>query len=870
MKQVDSRSLTRLAGTIPFGIATLQALLAIQPVVADDLEAHVATIPASICNTCTWEDGTLANTVSLDEIDRPATTVEEWFTQIAQATLTEIVGIQVDETEEGIRLLLDINGELATPETSIVGNALITDIPNAVLKLSEGEDFLVSDPTNGIALIDVATLPNNRVRIAITGTDGPPVIDLQTDASGLVVNATVGTPTAQSASDDSIQVVVTGEQDGYFVPNANTATRTNTSILDTPQSIQVIPQQVLEDQQIIRVDDALRNVSGIVGRLDPFAGTDTNLTIRGFTPSTFSSGAILRDGFRVTDNLGTQETANIERIEVIKGPSSVLYGQTNPGGIINLVTKRPLSEPFYELELQAGSFGLIRPSIDISGPLTNDRALRYRLNLAYQNENGFRDFDTETDRFFVAPVLSWDIGDRTNFTVLLEYTDEDNPFDLALPAFGTEVVDVPADRIVGEPDDFFTSNSLVLGYDLEHQFSDDWTLNHGFRYTNQDYFVITARPFFQDETTGDITRFFADRGLQSDDYLLQTTVVGEFNTGAIQHQLLAGVDLNFNRYDERFTRADVNTPLVLNIFNPVYGAPRPDFETLVPFPGFDSNTDRVGVFLQDQITFSDELILVGSVRYDNVDSRSPDTGSEQSDDAVSPRIGVIYQPAETVALYANYSQAFTPNLETTSTGEFLDPERASGFEVGAKAELLDSNLLVTLAYFDITKRNVASTDPNDPFSVVATGEQRSQGVELDVAGEILPGWNIIANYAYTDARITEDNTIPEGNRLFNAPYHSAGLWTTYEIQQGRLQGLGFGVGFNYVGSRFGDLANSFEADDYFLTNAALFYERDSWQLRLNFNNLFDIDYISNTDVSRTFGNVPGAPFAVVGSVSVRF
>ncbi|MEM6426103.1 MAG: TonB-dependent receptor, partial [Cyanobacteria bacterium P01_D01_bin.128] len=179
------------------------------------------------------------------------------------------------------------------------------------------------------------------------------------------------------------------------------------------------------------------------------------------------------------------------------------------------------------------------------------------------------------------------------------------------------------------------------------------------------------------------------------------------------------------------------------------------------------------------------------------------------------------------------------------------------------------NLLATLAYFDITKQNVLTTDPNNLFASVATGEQRSQGIELDIVGQILPGWNIIANYAYTDARITEDNTNPVGNRLFNSPRHSAGLWTTYQIQQGDLQGLGFGLGFNYVGNRAGDLANTFEADGYFLTNAALFYERKDWRFGLNINNLFDANYISSTG-SRTLGNAPGAPLSVVGSVSVQF
>ncbi len=175
-----------------------------------------------------------------------------------------------------------------------------------------------------------------------------------------------------------------------------------------------------------------------------------------------------------------------------------------------------------------------------------------------------------------------------------------------------------------------------------------------------------------------------------------------------------------------------------------------------------------------------------------------------------------------------------------------------------------------MAYFNITKQNVASEDPEDPFSFVATGEQASQGVELDVSGEILPGWNIIASYAYIDAKVTEDNLIEIGNRLPNAPKHSAGLWTTYEIQQGNLQGLGFGMGFNFVGDRVGDLENSFEVDSYFLTNAAVFYQRDNWRAALNFRNLLDVDYIAGTSSIRERANDRGEPFTVLGSISIKF
>ena len=203
-------------------------------------------------------------------------------------------------------------------------------------------------------------------------------------------------------------------------------------------------------------------------------------------------------------------------------------------------------------------------------------------------------------------------------------------------------------------------------------------------------------------------------------------------------------------------------------------------------------------------------------------------------------------------------------------GNPFEPEQGEGFEVGVKAEFLDGELLATLAYFDITKQNVATGDPNNPFFSVATGEQQSQGVELDLTGEILPGWNVIASYAYTDAEVTEDNTVPVGNRLFNVPEHSASLWSTYEIQSGDLAGLGFGLGFNFVGEREGDLDNSFELDSYFLTNAAISYRRDRWRAALNIRNLFDIDYIAGNRGNRVAFNEVGDPFTIIGSVSVKF
>ncbi|WP_448603724.1 TonB-dependent siderophore receptor [Thermoleptolyngbya sp.] len=823
------------------------------------------------------QEAVLPDLPGLQDIDPAARSVDEWLAQIAQAAPAQITRIQLEATGASLELVLQTTGAIAPLPPRITGNALVIEIPNAVLNLPEGEDFFASAPTADIALVNVVNLPGasdaapseNRVQIAITGTSAPPVATVRPSSNALVLSIGPGIETAQGTEDESLQIVVTGEPSGsaYFTPRSSTATRTDAAVLDIPQSVQVIPQRILEDQQILRIDDAVRNVSGVTGSFDPFGGS--SLTLRGFTGDSFTAGVVLRDGFRFYDNLGVQETANLERIEVLRGPASVLYGQAAPGGLINLVTKQPLFEPFYAAQLQVGNFGLIRPSFDISGLLTDDASLRYRLNVAYQHEDGFRNFDTDIERVFVAPVLSWNPNNRTTLSFNLEYLNDQGPFDLGLVAIGDGVAAVPFDRITTEPDDIRCTESVLLGYNLEHQISNNWTLQNAFRYVNQDYNVEVFLPFIVGEN-GLITRFPAIRRYVSNDYSLQTSITGEFSTGDLEHTLLAAVDFNWNRFDEYFTKVDLNRPSVLDIFNPVYGrVSRPDFDTVTPFIPFDTEYDRIGVLLQDQIELG-RFILVGSLRYDSVNFRNRAEDTQRFDEAWSPRVGLVYRVADNVSLYTSFSRSFTPNFSLDSDGEFLEPETATGFEIGAKAELFNGNLLATLAFFDITKQNVATVvDPLTGASE-ATGEQRSQGIEFDISGEILPGWNVIGFYAYTDARVSEDNVIPEGNRLFNVPYNSFGLWTTYEIQTGDLRGLGLGLGVNYVGDRAGDLANSFRVDDYFLTNAAIFYQRDRWRFGLNVYNIFDVDYIRSVSNSRRNGIVPGAPFTIVGSVTVEF
>ena len=838
--------------------------------------------PATLAKAANGQTADVVSTstpLPISDLRPTATPVDDWLTQLAQTSpIVEIVGIQLAPIEGELELVLETSGEL-WPSTSIAGNALIVDIPNARLTLPDDDEFLAREPASGIAVVTISDVSGDRVHITITGTHVPPTVEITSGGTSggtrLALSIISGSSTAEAGADEALRMVVTGEESEYFVPDASTATGTETPILDIPASIQVIPRQVLDDQRVIRLDEALNNVSGVTSA-GTFGNTTLDFNIRGF-----DNAPVLLDGFREFGGFegSIPETANLAQIEVLKGPASILYGEIQPGGVINLVREQPLSEPFYQADVQVGSRGFVQPQLDLSGPLTTDRRWLYRLNALYRHDDGFTDFDQDSERAFVAPVISGQLGDRTDLTFNLDYTNEQAPLDNGLVAFGDGVVDVPFDRIIGEPDDFIDSEFVNLGYTLEHRFSDNWRLRNAFRYTNRDLRDFGAIPLDFDEATGIVTRFLGEQELDTENYSLQTNVVGEFAIGSIENTLLFGVDLN--RTDDRdLTRFDLSTPLFLDIFDPEYGAfAEVDPNDLPVAFNTDIQTDRLGVYLQDQIEILENLIVLAGVRYDTVEQTTVNKPTEfdpnqsettQNDEAWTPRVGIVYQPLPELALYTSYSQSFTPSTATTSAGDPLEPERGEGFEVGIKTELLDGNLLATLAYFDINRQNVATPDPNDPFSSIATGEQRSRGVELDVVGEILPGWNTILSYAYIDAEVTEDNVIAEGNRLFNAPKNSASLWTTYEIQQGDLEGLGFGIGFNLVGEREGDLDNSFQVDSYFLTNAAVYYRRDRWRFAFNVKNLFDIDYITATQNSRTNGIEPGAPLTVIGSMAVEF
>jgi iron complex outermembrane recepter protein len=798
-----------------------------------------------------------------------------------QTNITRVTGVEVNQTNKGLEVVLQTaaRSQKLVPLILPEGNKLVIDLLDAALGFSISNGVTKTNPAPGIKTVNLARVDESSIRLTITGEKQAPSAEVIASNQNLILSVNPQGSSAQppfegkQIPDQEIEVIATGEEEtnNYFVPEASSATKTDTPIRDTPQSIQVIPRRTIEDQQVTGIEQTVDNVSGVT-----FLGNDDNRGLN-FAIRGFSNAPVLRDGFRIYGvNSLEPEVANLEQIEILKGPASILYGQVQPGGIVNLVSKQPLSEPLYDLRLQLGNRSLVSPSIDFSSPLTKDGNVSYRLNALYRNESSFRDYDQNFDRVFLAPTVAIK-SKNTDLTFNLEYGRDDNPADFGTVASGQGIADVPSARITNNPDDTVEKRFLNFGYNLEHRFNDDWKIRNAFRYLGDTYdYSVLALPLDFDDQTGEVQRAWADQGNEANFLSLDTNIQGKLATGSIKHTLLLGVDLSTGQ-EKNFTRFDQETPAPLDIFNPDYSAlPKPDSASIPIFFDNKITGDRLGIYLQDQVDLLDNLILLAGLRYDTLDQTLNErlTGLEtpQEEDEFSPRLGIVYQPIKPVSLYASYSESFTPNEDTAEGGGLLEPETGKGFEVGAKGEIIPQRLSATLAYFDIAKQNVATPDPDNPFNSLASGEQKSKGVELDLTGEILPGWNVLASYAYIDAEVTKDTDLNLiGNGLAGVAEHSANLWTTYELQQGSLQGLGFSMGLNFVGERQGDLDNSFQVDDYFLTNAGVFYRRDRWQAHLNFNNIFDVDFIESVNGSgRARGIYPGEPFTVRGSIAVQF
>jgi iron complex outermembrane recepter protein len=692
---------------------------------------------------------------------------------------------------------------------------------------------------------------------------------------------------AQAMPEEEEEITITGSTESeltpYQPPDSSLGTRTNTPVLNVPQAIQAVPKQVLEDRGVRSVPEALRNVSGVQsGRVAPDAGAFSPV-IRGF-----QSENILRNGLREESARFSTDTINIERIEVLKGPASVLFGQGDLGGTVNLVTKQPLNQPYLGLSYQVGQFGVHRPAIDASGPLDKN-GLAYRLNLGFNWADSFKPFE-QSESFTFTPVVRLIDDGKTKLTAELEYLEtrsEGNAPDL--PADGT-ILAIAGSQIrrnsnLGDPNLAKSrSNTVRLGYQLEHKFSDEWSFRHELQSShfelpeNTNY---TNLGFTNPRNPRRLRLGLTINPSELSSLTINQSVTGKFKTGGLEHQALLGFEYANNSLSDTI---DIRVlPRQIDIFNIVTTPQDPTRAVSVFSQDTKTKRDSIGIYFQDQITIGKQLIVLLGGRFDSAKQRYTDLldateSLERTDSAFSPRAGIVFKPSPNLSFYGSYSQSFKPVIGRTKTfdagtntlieGDPFEPEKGSQFEVGFKANLFKDRLSATLAYYNLVRSNVTTSGVNETFSQLQIGKQRSRGLELDLAGQIVPGWNVVATYAYADATITEDNRFAEGNRLVNVPRHAYSLWTTYELQSGGLKGLGVGLGLFGQGRRAGDLINSFEVPSYLRTDASIFYRQPKWRIGINIQNLFDVNYYEGVrDRNRV---IPGAPFAITGTIAFEF
>jgi len=623
----------------------------------------------------------------------------------------------------------------------------------------------------------------------------------------------------------------------YRAADGVTATKTGAAMRDVPFVLSVVPRQVLEDRRIVVVTEALDNVAGTQRRSSTYTGgTNFGAMVRGFN----TGNTTLRNGFRNFEFYSLRDPANIERVEVLKGPASILYGNLQPGGVINTLSKRPTEQPLYRAGIVVGDFDFYRGEVDLGGRLS-DR-VGYRLNLAAEHAQSYRDHVGNRSQF-IAPVFTWTLSERTRVTFEVEYKHADYVWDPGLPRDPISLT-LPHSRFLGLPGYRNDVQSAFAAVAIEHQINPSWALRQSLSasYSGGDYFMggLASSLNPDGRTVNYGARVAAEE--HSGDYGVQHELVGKFETGHVAHQAVIGVDLQMTHWDYLFLSAAVPAAPI-DIFEPVYTFPS---AATNPISHTNRPTKSVGVYVQDLVALRDNLKLLLGARYDSVQSKTHNVLTRKlmrtgTDAKVVPQVGLIYQPTLTTSLYASYSTSFNPITSgVMKDGSFLDPEEGEQVEVGAKQEFWGGRASATFAAFWITKQNVSTPDPTDNSFRVQTGEQTSEGYEVELSGELLPGWQVIAAGAYIDAYVSRDNTMPIGDRLASVPDWSGSLWSKYTLQSGSLKGLSIGVGTYSMAKVRVALPNpDWWMPSYKRFDAMLSYAWEKWQVQLNVKNLTD-------------------------------
>ncbi|AIY40609.1 Ferrichrome-iron receptor [Collimonas arenae] len=655
-------------------------------------------------------------------------------------------------------------------------------------------------------------------------------------------------------------------ENGYQPKRASIASRSDAALIDVPQAVSVVTSQFLQDRQPGSLADALDTVSGVrMG--NTLGGTLDAIIKRGFGDNRDNS--MLRDGM-----LSVQPrnfTPTTERVEVLKGPSSMLYGSMDPGGVINVISKKPLLEAQHSVTLSGSSYGGLNEQIDLTGPI-GDSGLAYRLIADHRRNNYWRNFG-EITQSVVAPSLAW-YGRDTTLSFAYEHMNYSVPIDRGTiidPRTGNPVA-VPKERRFDENYNASAGRSDAVNLRFEHQINQDWTVRGGYGFSRSYYNDWQARVLSVNYATGIATRRVdaTQNGVQSA-HTLTLNAEGKIRWGGILHDIVGGVDYMRNyRVLGDLYRGPSNSQF--NIYNPVYGQLTQAGSKISPADS--DQTDKLisrGVFLQDSMHLDERWIVLAGLRYEYFNEltgkgRPFKVGSEVAAGRTTPRAGVVYKLAPDWSMYASYSESFKPNTSIATPIGTLPPELAKGYEIGSKLET--DNLTATVAVFDIQKRNIQTTETIGGINYTRNaGKARSRGLEMDASGRLTQNLSVVASYAYTEARYADDPKLA-GNPLPNTPKHAASLYLTRDFgvsHVGPVEGrIRAGVGARVFSSLpvgdgtgkvyhlpYGRVADAFVSWDTLVAGQAI-----DWQF--NVKNLFDSTYYTASCCS-------GTPFVNIGA-----
>ena len=662
----------------------------------------------------------------------------------------------------------------------------------------------------------------------------------------------------------------------YQPPPTSSVMRSRGLLLETPQTVNVVPAQVLRDQQPRNLDDALANISGIT-QANTLGSTQDAVMLRGFGDN--RNGSIMQDGMPVVQGRALNATA--ERVEVLKGPSSLLYGIQDPGGVVNIVSKKPQLLQSTSLTVRGSTFGNGKNgsggNLDTTGPI-GDSGLAYRLIVDHEDEDYWRNYGTHRESL-IAPSLAW-YGDTTQVVFAYEHREFLSPFDrgTAIDPKTNHPLDIPATRRLDEPFNNMEGRSDLYRLEADHDLNDDWKAHVGYSWNRETYDASQVR-VASVNANGTLTRSMdGTRGALTTDRFATASLEGKVKLGGMQHDLVFGLDDEYRKiYRAELIRQAQRS--AFSYVNPVYGN---DVQGTTVSAKDSAQTDLLrsdSLFFQDAIHLTDQWILVGGARYQMYDQYAGKgvpfkANTDGNGQKWVPRAGLVYRYTDELSFYGSYTESFKPNSTIAALNDGsvlqgdLQPEQSKAWELGTKLDI-PGRITASAALFDITKRNVLVSVGSGVDTVYSVaGEVRSRGLELDASGQLSERWSLIGSYAYTDAEVTKDPAL-QGKRLQNVAKHTGSLSAVYDV--GSLIGgddLRVGAGARYVGQREGDANNSFNLPGYTVADVFASYntkiDGQKVKFQVNVKNLFDRTYYTSA-ASRVFVSMGDARQVSVSS-----